>query len=157
MTKSIRHLRGDTDSWYENDIVIPDGELAICRTYSGGTVLKIGDGMKRFSELEPLGDHSKYKYGLTGFFTLENNCLFKLDTPRALKIQTPDMFDDNFSCLLSFTTGAGTLPVEILGKIYFSGDDTAGGDFIPEPKRNYNIFIWNDGNFQAVVRGVPLV
>ena len=157
MIKSIRHLRGDPDEWYENDIVIPDGEIAICKTFAGGTVLKIGDGMLRYSELPPLGDHVKRIYGASGVFTLENKCLYRLSNPKAIKIETPGMYDEDFSCLISFQTGASSVPFDVIGDLYLSGDGTAGGDFIPEPKMNYTIFIWYDGSFQGVVRGVPNV
>lgn len=50
----MRQLIGTTADWSANDLVIGDGELAIENQGSGLFGLRIGDGLKRFSELQPL-------------------------------------------------------------------------------------------------------
>jgi hypothetical protein len=47
----MRQLIGTTANWAANDLVIGDGELALERTVTGVTLTKIGDGIKRFSQL----------------------------------------------------------------------------------------------------------
>ena len=54
MIKSIRHLRADESEWKGNDIIVPDGEIAIIKTRGGGIRLKVGDGEKKFSELSAI-------------------------------------------------------------------------------------------------------
>jgi hypothetical protein len=57
----MRQLIGTAADWAANDLVIGDGELAIER--NGSVVLKLGDGVKRFSELESI---LQYLYPASG-------------------------------------------------------------------------------------------
>lgn len=51
----MRQLVGPTADWAANDLVIGDGELALER-WTGGYRVRIGDGVKRYSELLDFGD-----------------------------------------------------------------------------------------------------
>ena len=47
----MRQLIGTTANWAANDLVIGDGELALERTVAGVVLTKLGDGVKRYSQL----------------------------------------------------------------------------------------------------------
>jgi len=51
----MRQLVGTSAQWAANDLVIGDGEIAAERLTDGSIGLRLGDGVKRFSQLTPLG------------------------------------------------------------------------------------------------------
>ena len=53
--KRMRQLIGTSADWTANDLVIGDGEIAIVREVDGALGLRVGDGLKRFSELPDIG------------------------------------------------------------------------------------------------------
>jgi len=153
MIKSIRHLRGNEADWAANDIVVPDGELAILYTGGGQTKLKVGDGVRRFSALPALiGNTSSID---ADELTVEHGVTYRLGRRAALALRLPDAPDDDFFTEISFNSASYATEFEAEPKVTFTGDGTADGDFTPETKRNYTLFIWYDGTYQGVVRGVP--
>ncbi len=153
MIKSMRHLRGSEAEWAANDIVVPDGELAILRTEGGQVKLKIGDGTSRFSALPALiGNTVKSNDEV---LTVEHGVTYRLGIMNALTLNLPDTPDDDFFSEISFTSAAYATEFEASPSVIFTGDGTADGDFMPEAMRKYTMFIWYDGAYQGVVRGVP--
>lgn len=51
----MRQLIGTTAQWSANDLVIGDGEIALERQSDGMMGFRVGDGVKRFSQLRPVG------------------------------------------------------------------------------------------------------
>lgn len=47
----IKHRRGTTEQWEESDEIIYDGEIVVEKSDDGYIRLKIGDGIRKFSEL----------------------------------------------------------------------------------------------------------
>ena len=152
MHKSIRHLRGTESEWAANDIVIPDGEIALLKTPTGRIKAKIGDGISRFSELSSLdGDALR-----TGDDTLDmkHGKLYRLGTVSGISIKLPRSPEDDFYTELSFTSGEDATEFISDTVIRFTGDDIAAEEFIPREKTHYNLFIWYDGEYQGVARGL---
>ena len=54
MSHTIQHLRANREGWALHDIIPADGELALLQIGDGGTLIKIGDGERPFSELASL-------------------------------------------------------------------------------------------------------
>lgn len=155
MITSVQHLRGTSADWQAHDIVIPDGELALERTPNGRTVIKIGDGCSKYSELSSI-------FGQTvrtddEYVELHHACRYICGTKYSINIKLPDDPDDSFHAEISFRTRNNIIDFSIEGgDVVFSGDGTADGIFIPEPKTYYTLFIWyEDTVFHGVVRGVP--
>lgn len=155
MIGSIKHLRGTTAEWKANNIVVPDGELAIERTTSGGTHLKIGNGIDRFTDL-PSVTGSTIK--------TDEYCLYLVSGYRyvcgwrsGIELILPEEPDDDFYCEVSFKSRNNIADFSIIGgKTLMSGDGTADGIMIPEPYHYYTILLWyEDGIFHGVSRGVP--
>ena len=153
MIKSIRHLRGSEAEWAANDIVIPDGEIAILKTASGSVKLKVGNGSSRFSDLPALiGNTVKPD---TETIEIKNGVTYRLGTVHSLNLIFPSEPDDDFYTEISFTTDSYPPDFAISEPITFTGDGTADGDFLADKKRHYTVFIWYDGEYQGVIRGVP--
>lgn len=155
MITSVQHLRGTTADWQAHDIVIPDGELALERTPNGRMVIKIGDGSCKYSELPSiLGESVKTD---ENYVELRHAHRYVCGVKYSLCIKLPDDPDLSFYSEISFKTRNYITDFSVDGgKAVFSGDGTADGSFIPEPKTHYTIFIWyEDGTFQGVIRGVP--
>lgn len=75
MRKSIhQHRRGTTAEWKEFDVVLKDGELAIEECVNGMRVLKLGDGIHKYSELPSFTDNIIVK----NLFIEHDNKFFKL-------------------------------------------------------------------------------
>ena len=48
----VKHRRGTTEQWKQkSDTVIYDGEIVVEKSDDGYTRLKVGDGIKKYSEL----------------------------------------------------------------------------------------------------------
>jgi hypothetical protein len=56
----MRQLIGTAADWAANDLVVGDGELALAR--NGNTQIKVGDGLKKFSELDNILDAVSFTY-----------------------------------------------------------------------------------------------
>ena len=153
MIKSIRHLRGNEADWAGNDIVVPDGEIAILHTGGGQIKLKVGDGVRRFSALPALiGNTLSLDQN---DLTVEHGFTYRLGRRDALALRLPDAPDADFFTEISFQSASYATEFEATPNIIFTGDGTADGDFTPEAMRNYTLFIGYDGSYQGVVRGVP--
>ena len=153
MIKSIKHLRASEEEWKSNDIVIPDGEIAIMTTKGGNSHIKIGNGSDRFSSLPSLT-------GCTIKDSDESIMLLHGRTYRfgeipVLHISLPNTIDDDFYSEISFDSGTDATELSVDGKIRLSGDDVADEELMPKPNMHYTICVWYDGSIQGVVRGLP--
>lgn len=52
----VKHRRGTTAEWQQFDLVIKDGEIVIEECDDGSRILKIGDGIHKYSELPSFTD-----------------------------------------------------------------------------------------------------
>ena len=153
MIKSIRHLRGSESDWKAHDTVIPDGEIAILKTRSGASKIKIGNGIDTFSALSSLtGDCID---SLGGDLNLMSGKSYRLGECQSLALQFPEIFDDDFYVEISFDSSLDGTEFTTSRKVRFSGDEVADEELLPNPKTHYTVFIWYDGDFQGVVRGIP--
>lgn len=154
MIKSIRHLRAGEAEWKQNDIVIPDGEIAILKTKAGNVKIKIGNGESKFSELPSLiGDIGKSEEN--GNITLLHGKSYRLGETAFLSISFPAVIDDDYYSEISFDSGVDATEFSATGKLRLTGDGVADEDFMPSPNTHYTIFIWYDGSMQGIVRGLP--
>ena len=152
MIKSIKHLRANEEEWKSNDIVIPDGEIAIIATKGGNSNIKIGNGNDKFSSLPSL-------FGCTvkdaeESLTILHGRSYRYGEIPVLNVSFPDVIDDDFYAEISFDSGVDATEFSVEGKIRFSGDDVADEELMPKPNTHYNVFIWYDGSLQGVVRGI---
>ena len=154
MIKSVRHLRADESEWSGNDIIVPDGEIAILKTRSGGTRLKVGNGEKRFSELPSITGEAVTEVGAKSI-TLRHGRSYRLGETASLQISFPDVMDDDYYSEVSFDSGIDATELEFSKKVRLTGDGVADEDFLPSPKTHYTVFIWYDGELQGIVRGLP--
>lgn len=153
MKKSIRLMRAESAVWQSIDPVIPDGEPVIERTAAGVVRLKIGNGSESFSSLPSLlGDAVRTEENV---ITLAHGKSFRLGSTPYLVIKLPKTYDDDFFSEISFDSGDDATEFAIEGKVRLSGDGVADEELMPEAKTHYTIFIWYDGAFQGVVRGIP--
>ena len=154
MIKSIRHLRGRESEWLLNDVVIPDGEIVILKTKSGGARLKIGNGVDKFSALPTLGTDAVKRDG-GGALTLHHGKSYRLGASQTLTLTLPETIDEDYYSEVSFDSGADATELEIVGKIRLSGDDVADEELMPKANTHYTVFVWYDGDVQGIVRGLP--
>ena len=153
MKKSIRLMRADSSAWERINPVIADGEPVIERTAAGSVRIKIGNGKDRFASLPSLlGDTVKTDAAI---IELSGGKSFRLGTVPALHLVMPKVYDDEFSCEVSFDSGVDATEFSVSEGIRFSGDGVADEELMPIPKTHYTLFIWYDGSFQGIVRGIP--
>ena len=153
MIKSIRHIRGTEAEWAANDVVIPEGEIALLKTRGGKIKAKIGDGYSKFSELSSIdGDAIR---PTKNTISPAHGKLYRLGTVTDLTVSLPASPDDDFYTEISFTSGEDATEFMTDTKIRFTGDDIAAEEFIPRERTHYNLFIWYDGEYQGVARGLP--
>ena len=154
MKKSIRHLRGDSAEWQRNDIIVPDGEIALLRTAGGRTVIKVGDGRHTFSDLHSVGGDVSKEGGTS--ITLRHGTSYRLGKAYLLNLTFPTSFDDDYYCEISFDSPDNPTELVFTGTdVRFTGDGVADGEFMPDSNMHYTVFIWYDGCMQGVVRGIP--
>ena len=156
MLKSIKHLTGSAIDWLTYDIVIPKGEIAIEIGTFGRVRMKIGNGTSAYSALPYVdGNYKRFSNELT----LRHGFSFRSEGQiQSLAVTLPLLPDPDFFCDFSFLSGAD--PTEFYftsGNIYFTGDSTADGEFLPDANMRYTVFVWFDGRFEGVVRGIPYV
>ena len=153
MNKSIQHLRASESVWAANDIVIPDGEIAILRTAAGTQKIKIGNGSDKFSLLPTIGgDAVESADDVT---VVVPSRVYRLYERAAVNIFLPNHPDFDFYTEISFSTADDAAEFSTNISIRFTGDDVAGEEFIPNTNMHYTVFIWFDGEYQGVVRGLP--
>jgi hypothetical protein len=149
-------LRGNETEWAENDIVIPDGELAVLQHSSGITRIKIGNGTSRFSELQFVGQHLTKLTEDSAVLNPTGDGDYKCGIMRSLTLTLPSVPEDGFSFAVTFKSDTEVTNINITGgSIYFTGDGCADGTLYPDFKTSYTLFVWYDGSYQGVVRGVP--
>ena len=157
MRTIVKHLRGTASEWESNDIIVPDGELAVCRNPDNSLNVKIGDGVNKFSRLHSIATDSKTitSQDNTYEFVAESKTVYHLNDVKSLKIITPDAFCNDYSCMICFDTGNHQAEFT-MGNTYFTGDDTQNGSFNPTLNRCYTLFIWYAfSGFQGIVRAIP--
>ena len=152
MIKSIRHIRGTKTEWAANDAVIPEGEIALLKMRDGRFKARIGDGISRFSELPSIDGDATRPEGDT--IKVRHGSLYRLGTVTGLLIDLPDDPDDDFYTEISFRSGNDAAEFISNTPIRFTGDDIAAEEFIPRERTHYNLFIWYDGAYQGVARGI---
>ena len=153
MTKSIRHLRATSDEWALNDIVIPDGELALEITRNGTAKMRFGNGESPFSKLRSVtGDTA---FCQSGDLTLYSGVRYRLGEVAQITAFLPPRPDDDYYCEISFDSPADATDFTVTGeKLRLTGDGVADEELLPEPSTHYTVFIWYDGEYQGVVRGI---
>jgi hypothetical protein len=154
MIKSVRHLRADENGWLANDIVIPDGEIAILKTKGGRARIKVGNGIDKFSALPSLGTDAVKENG-TGALILGHGKSYRLGQVQSLALSIPPEIDDDYYSEVSFDSGTDATELEIIGRIRLSGDDVADEELMPKANTHYTVFVWYDGELQGIVRGLP--
>ena len=87
-------------------------------------------------------------------FTLQNNTVYHVPNVKKLPLSLPKDYDLDYCSMLCFDTRRSDCDFT-LADVYFTGDDTVDGEFVPIEGKRYTVFIWYDSTFQAVVRGVP--
>ena len=153
MNKSIRHLRASSEEWRAYDIVLPDGEIAIESTPGGSVRLKVGNGRDKFSTLPALGgDAASVSEGRIEALSSK---IYRLTEPSGIELILPDTPDLDFYTEISFTTGEDAADFSVNHSVRFTGDDVAGEEFIPKTHTHYTVFVWFDGEYQGVARGLP--
>lgn len=153
MIKSIRLLRASTSEWKSQNPIIPDGEPAIEKTENGNIRLKIGNGSDTFDALPSLlGDTVE---SAETAITLSHAKSYRLKTIAELVVSLPDNVDDDFYSEISFDSGKDATEFYTTTHIRFTGDGVADEDFMPDSNTHYTVFIWYDGDFQGIVRGLP--
>ena len=157
MANTIQHLRAGRAVWEQHDIIPLDGELALLRTDDGGTLIKIGDGAHRFSELSSLTGEARSESGST--VLLRHGEDIRFPASEALSLSLPESIREDYYSILSFDSPidsptAFSYPEE--PKIHFSGDDVMDGVFIPDGGKHYTLLFWYDGRMQGLSRGVTI-
>jgi len=148
----IQHLRGTRGNWEDNDLVIPDGELALLRE-NGRTRIKIGDGSTPFSKL-PFTDGAIKQLSGGGHVFLCTGDDVRLGACAQLMLNLPDVIDEDFYATVTFDSPSNTATVfGTSHSIVMTGDNTDAGCFIPVPGCHYTVLVWYDGTMQGLVRG----
>lgn len=148
----IQHLRGTRGNWEENDLVIPDGELALLRE-GNRTRIKVGDGVTPFTKL-PFTDGAVKHLTEGGHVFLSTGDDVRLGACAQLTLNLPDTLDEDFYATVTFDSPSGT-PTAFTSaqRIVMTGDNTDEGEFIPVPACHYTVLVWYDGTLQGLVRG----
>ena len=153
MPNKVKQLRGTDAEWAENDIVIDDGEIALAISPTGRYRMKIGNGKKKFSELEMFGGEVKKSNGTV--FSIKHSVETRMGELAELMISAPNTYDEDIYALLTFDSGEVPTSLSyITTQIRFTGRSVIGENFIPEPNMHYTAIFWYDGKFQCHVRGV---
>ncbi len=157
MANTIQHLRATRSVWEQHDIIPLDGELALLRTDDGGTLIKVGDGTHRFSELSSLLGEVENAAGDT--LVLRHGADARLESPAALALSFPSLIREDYYAVVSFdspTDAPTALSYPEEPAVLFSGDDVLDGIFVPDGGKHYTLFFWYDGRMQGLARGVTL-
>ena len=157
MANTIQHLRARRDVWAQHDIIPKDGELALLRTDDGGTLIKIGDGEHRFSELSSLTGEARSGSGDTHILRHGEDTRFS--SIESLSLSLPVIIREDYYSILSFDSPMDSptaLSYPETPKIFFSGDDVFDGVFVPDVGKHYTLLLWYDGRLQGLTRGVML-
>ena len=158
MPNIIQHLRADREGWAQYDIIPKDGELALLKTEDGGTIVKIGDGEHRFSELSSLTGEVSNKTDVA--LVLRHGEDARYGALALLYMSFPPSIREDYYASVSFDSPSGQTPTSFVypetPKIHFSGDDVIDGVFVPDTGKHYSLFFWFDGRMQGLVRRVDL-
>ena len=152
---AIKHRRATPEGWEAIDPVIPDGELALTKKTTG-VEIRVGDGIKRYSELLPVNGRRSLDFSSEIYVTLEDGDEVHCGHPDSLEIELNPTGSEFFSSLISFNTGDESMPLTLNydGEINFSGDDIYDDYFEIDYDRHYTLLFWYDGLMNCHVRGV---
>ena len=153
---TVKHRRADDEEWMNFDPVIPDGEIALVSRENGYDI-KIGDGVKRYSELDPLmGKHLSFPYEEYPEITLGHRDTVCFDTVYELSVALDAVSHPDYTAMLSFYSPE--IPTQFTLQsgtwIRFSGSDITDGVFIPREDTHYTLLFWRDTGMNCHVRGV---
>lgn len=153
---TVKHRRATEDEWLESDPVIPDGELALV-SRSGGYDVKIGDGVKKYSELSSLmGKREENLMDAYAEATLRHRdhaCFAMLE---GLNVTLLSDGHPDYVAMLSFTTDeyVDEFVINCDENITFSGASIVDGVFMPDMLTKYTMIFWRDAGMNCHVRGV---
>ena len=152
---TVKHRRASEDEWAESDPIIPDGELALIRGEHGYDV-KIGDGVKHYSELSPLMGKSYMIEDEECEVTLAHRDNARLPGVYYLTVSLDTGGHDDYVSMLTFDTldENPVLTIYDYDSIIFSGTDVEEGIFIPQAYTHYTLLFWRDYVTNCHVRGV---
>ena len=85
---------------------------------------------------------------------MEHAKIYRLGEMGSLTLSTPKTVHNEYFSELSFDSGTSATLFSSKSEIRFTGDDVSGGIFIPEPNTHYTVFVWYEGVYQGVVRGL---
>ena len=151
---TVKHRRASENEWLECDPVIPDGELALVSDGRGYDI-KIGDGVKHFSELSPIMGRHIDDEREDADVKLRHRDHVCLCLPYALKLDLSEATRGDYVAMLSLTTdySAPELTIEYNDDIVFSGTDIEDGVFVPQGDKRYTLLFWRDSMLNCHVRG----
>ena len=153
MPNKVRHLRGRDEEWAANDVVIDDGEIALALSPAGNYRMKIGNGEKKFSELDMFGGEVRKPSGQ--IVTLKHCDDVRYKAVTQLNIEFPALRDEDYYSLLTFDSPESPTKLSYPDDVTFTGKSIADGRFVPEPKLHYTVIFWEDGSgIQCHVRGL---
>ena len=153
MPNKVKHLRGTDAEWAENDIVVDEGEIALSVGPHGSYRMKIGDGVKKFSELYTFS--GEVRKPVENTVTLMNCHDVRYGEASYIKFIIEDPHDEDYYATLTFDSPENaTSIVYQKDLIKYTGASIVGGEFVPEANMHYTAMFWEDGSgIQCHVRG----
>ena len=152
---TVKHRRASDEEWMDIDPVIPDGELALISGKNGYDI-KIGDGVRRYSELPPLIGKSYTIEDEECEVTLAHRDDVRLPGVYYLSISLDTGGHDDYTAMLTFDTldEDPVMTIYNYNSIKFTGTDVEDGIFIPRAYMHYTLIFWRDYVTNCHVRGV---
>lgn len=152
---TVKHRRAGEEEWLELDPIIPDGELALISRADGYDV-KIGDGVKKYSELSPLIGRSYTIEDEEYELTLSHKDHARFPGIYALDITLNTEGHDDYISMLTFDSldEDPMLTIYDYDSMLFSGCDVEDGIFVPKAYMHYTLIFWKDYTMNCHVRGV---
>ena len=152
---TVKHRRASDTEWSEIDPVIPDGEIALI-SGNHGYDIKIGDGVKKYSELTSLMGKKCLCEDEECEVTLSHRDNVHLPGVYYLGISLDTDGRDDYVSMLTFDTldEAPMLTIYDYESMLFSGADVTDGIFVPKTEMHYTLLFWRDYRTNCHVRGV---
>lgn len=153
MPNKVRFLRGSDEEWAANDIVIDDGEIALAQSPTGNYRMKIGNGEKKFSELDMFGGEVRRPTGQS--VTLKHCDDVRYKAVAQLSVEFPALRDEDYYSLLTFDSPASPTQLSYPEDVTFTGSSIVNDRFVPEENMHYTLIFWEDGSgIQCHARGI---
>ncbi len=156
---SLYCYRGTREEWENSAIILADGEIATEINENGVVRFKIGNGKNTYPDLKYVGTRVVGPEVINEYneVHIENGLDIHLGEIEYLTLIPPTVYDDDFSCRLSFESN-DNFPLFNCGfyDFNFSGSDFDGMAFTPMPNMHYTIFFYNGGRSapEAIIRGI---